>query len=83
MIDIVNSLFTGILPQGMFWWQKEGKRYSHGFKKKTKFNIQGFVLFISRICLVYYKDLSGLFAGSAKCPTLGSPGIFVLKSLPE
>ena len=69
----------------MFWSQKEGKRYSHGFKKKTKISIQGFVLFISRFCLVYFKDLSGLFAGSAKCLTLGSPGIFehVLKSRPE
>ena len=36
---------------------------------------QGFVWFILRICLVYFKDLSGLFAGSAKCLTLGSPGI--------
>ena len=54
-------------------------------RQKSAISIQGFVLFISRICLVYSKDLSGLFAGSAKCLTLGSPGIFehVLKSLPE
>ena len=46
---------------------------------------QGFVLFISRIFLVYFNVFSGLFAGSAKCLTLGSPGIFehVLKALPE
>ena len=59
-------------------------------KKKSAFKdlyclFQGFVWFISRICLVYSKDLSGLFAGSAKYLTLGSPGIFehVLKALPE